>query len=92
MIKFLLMIISLNLMSCIIPPDLRPDVYSQAEGLLQLGVEAYKHDHYQRAIKHFEQAIVLYQSVADEKGVYSAWLNITNTALAYSNFSKAKEN
>jgi tetratricopeptide (TPR) repeat protein len=91
MIKYIGFILSLSLISCTSAPDLRPSVYSHADNLLTLGVEAYRQDYYQRAEKHFNQAIVLYQSVADGINSYKTRLNLANTLLAYSNFSAAKQ-
>jgi tetratricopeptide (TPR) repeat protein len=77
-------------MGCTSSADLRPDVYISADNLLGLGVDAYKKDQYQRAKKYFTQVIKLYQSIADERGIYKARLNLTNTVLAYSDFVTAK--
>lgn len=90
MIKLILLLVSLNFSGCTAAPDLRPDLYSDADNLLALGIEAYKKDHYHQAKKHFLQAIALYQSVADQINIYKARLNLANTLLAYSDFSAAK--
>lgn len=91
MIKFLLLIFSLNSVSCTSAPDLRPDVYRQADNLLELGVGAYKNDYYQRAVKYFSQAVELYQSVADVEGIDKARFNLANATLAFSDFSATKK-
>lgn len=90
MIKFAVLLLSLTLLACTGTADLRPDVYIKAESLLQHGVEAYKNDAYQQAIQHFKQAIELYQSIDDERGIQLARFNLANSALAQSKFSEAK--
>ncbi len=89
MIRVVWLILALSLAACTTAPDLRPDVYIRADGLLQHGIEAYKNDHYSRAAQHFKQALTLYQSIDDERGVQLAHFNLANNALAYSDFKTA---
>lgn len=91
MIKTILVFLSLiTLIACTNSPDLRPDVYINADSLLQSGINAYKEDRYPVAIQHFNRAMTFYESVDDEHGVIKARLNLANTALAYSDFKAAK--
>lgn len=89
MIRFACLFLALSLAGCTAAPDLRPDVYIRADGLLQHGIEAYENDDYPRASQHFKQSLALYQSIDNVRGVQLAHFNLANNALAYSDFKTA---
>jgi tetratricopeptide (TPR) repeat protein len=71
-------------------PDLRPDPYLKSEQLMQQGLQAYEQDDFNEAQQKFSAALVLYRSFDNDKGMALSQINLVETALAVSDFSKTQ--
>ena len=92
MIKCLLLTIVLTLNACTSTPDLRPHAFIHSENKMRQGISSYQQDNYLQAIKSFKQALTLYQSIDNQKGILLARINLIESALAISQFKLAQQN
>jgi len=92
MIRCLLITAILFLNACTSTPDMRPHAVIQSESIMQQGIKAYQQDNYLQAIKSFNKALVLYQSIDEQNGILLARINLIESALAISHFDLAEQN
>ena len=81
---------SLMLSACVTSPEPRPEPYLKSEELLQQGISAYESDNFSEAQQKFSQALELYLSFDNNKGIALTRLNLAETALASSDFDSVK--
>lgn len=91
MIKGLLLVCILSLQACAGTRDIRPYAFIQSEQFMQQGIKAYQHDQYLEAIRFFNKASVLYQSIDDQDHLLIARINMIKSALAISRFELATQ-
>jgi tetratricopeptide (TPR) repeat protein len=88
--KWLAIALSLSLSACVTTPDLRPELYLKSEQMMQQGLQAYEQDNFTEAQQKFSQALELYQSFDNDKGIALSLLNLIETALGVSDFKQAQ--
>ena len=91
MIKLVSIVLALALPACADIPDVRPDIYSKGENLLQGGLIAYKKDDFPTALQKFNSALLLYQSLDDIRGTLLSRINLVETSLALSDFAATEQ-
>lgn len=88
--KLAILVFGLTLSACATNPDLRPDPYLKSELLMQQGLRAYEHDNFSEAQRKFSDALTLYRSFDNDKGIALSQSNLVETALAVSDFASAE--
>jgi len=88
----MLITICLGIFACAGAPnvDQRPKLLISAETSLELGVENYNQNNFEKAEAHFDRALFLYRNIDNPNGIVSSCLNIAKTKLSTGHVNDAR--
>lgn len=90
--SLILIAFCLSIIACAGTPDVdqRPKLLITAEKSLELGVDNYNQNNFEKAEAHFSRALFLYRNIDNPNGIASSCLNIAKTKLSAGHVNDAR--
>jgi len=90
--SIILIALCMSIIACAGTPgvDQRPKLLISAKTSLELGVENYNQNNFEKAEAHFDRALFLYRNIDNPNGIVTSCLNIAKTKLSAGHVNDAR--